>query len=95
MANEENGSNMEHLVGTMVRALVDDPKSVFVVGVKEHGCLAVHIEVAPADVGKLIGKHGRTARSLRTIVSAAGSRNKVRCEINIAGSGNRDGEAQG
>jgi predicted RNA-binding protein YlqC (UPF0109 family) len=92
---EYQSTGIVSLVDTMVRALVDAPQSVSVMGVRHGGCLAVNIVVAPADIGKLIGRQGRTARSLRTIVNNAAAIRRVRCEINIAGavSGEEAGEA--
>lgn len=71
------------LVREMVFALVDEPEQVNVTELQRDGCLVIDVMVAPNDVGKVIGKQGRTARSLRTILSAASMKAKVRCELNI------------
>lgn len=81
----KNSYSMVMLVGEMVRSLVDDPCAVQVDGKDEEGFVLVSVRVAPADVGKVIGRQGRTARSLRTIVAAAGMTSRVRCELNIEG----------
>lgn len=67
----------------MVLALVDDRRSVRVGGQQRNGCTVVHVRMADGDVGKVIGKQGRTARSLRTILAAASMKLRVRCELNI------------
>jgi predicted RNA-binding protein YlqC (UPF0109 family) len=77
--------SMVQLVREMVRALVDDQEGVRIRGQYGDGVIVVHVVVAASDIGKVIGKQGRTARSLRTIVSAAAMKNKVRCELNIDG----------
>lgn len=83
MTEELRGNAMVDLVRSMVVALVDEPESVVVDGQLRNGCMLVNVKVANGDAGKVIGKQGRTARSLRTIVDAAGVKNKVRCELNI------------
>ena len=62
---------MMNLVAEMARALVDHPDEVFVHYIIEKDSTALQLRVAPSDLGKVIGKQGRTARSMRTILSAA------------------------
>lgn len=85
MEKEQAGAEIVLLVGEMVRALVDDPESAGVLGRYDGGYVSIDVTVAAGDVGKVIGKQGRTVRSLRAIVAAASSRSKVRCELNIHG----------
>jgi predicted RNA-binding protein YlqC (UPF0109 family) len=54
----------------IARALVDKPDAVSVEIIAQEGGTALHLRVDPSDVGKIIGKQGRTARSLRTILGA-------------------------
>ena len=74
MANG-NGTNavpdMKVLMTEIARALVDEPEAVEVETVPEGEGTLLRLHVAPGDIGKVIGKQGRTARSLRTILSAA------------------------
>lgn len=58
------------LIGEIARSLVDKPESVSVKAEPHEGGTALRLRVEPSDVGKIIGKQGRTARSLRTILSA-------------------------
>jgi predicted RNA-binding protein YlqC (UPF0109 family) len=80
---DETCPAMVSLVREMVFALVDEPEQVSVTELQRDGCLVMDVVVAPGDVGKVIGKQGRTARSLRTILSAASMKAKIRCELNI------------
>jgi predicted RNA-binding protein YlqC (UPF0109 family) len=90
----ESGEEMMFsLVREMVTALVDETESVKIQGHTRDGLVTMHVTVARNDVGKLIGKMGRTARSMRTILAAAGMKAKVRCELNILEYGH--GEAKG
>ena len=59
------------LVLRIVEALVDDPEGVEMHSEELDGCTCIRIGVEAEDVGKLIGRSGRTARSIRTILSAA------------------------
>lgn len=59
------------LVLRMVEALVDDPQSVEMLSEELDGCTCFRLRVGRSDVGKLIGKQGRMARSIRTVLGAA------------------------
>ena len=66
-AGENNGvTNMVELIGDIARALVDLPDSVAVESFGEEDSTVIRLRVAPTDIGKVIGKQGRTARSMRT-----------------------------
>jgi uncharacterized protein len=75
--------NMIDLVTEMARALVDDPESVSVVASNDGDGTVLRLHVAASDVGKVIGKQGRTARSIRTILSAASMKMKHRFSLDI------------
>ena len=62
---------VEDLVREIAKALVDEPAAVEVESVGRDENTVLKLRVAPQDVGKVIGKQGRTARSLRTIIGAA------------------------
>jgi predicted RNA-binding protein YlqC (UPF0109 family) len=88
MTTQEQGrETMVSLVRGIVLALVDVPESVKVEGALENGCVVLDVLVGPTDAGKVIGKQGRTARSLRTILGAVSMKLKIRCELNIQNSG--------
>ena len=76
---------MAELVAYLARLLVDDPSAVRVESAEEDGALVLRLHVAPDDVGKVIGRHGRIARSLRTIVRAGGVRENRRVLLEIVG----------
>jgi predicted RNA-binding protein YlqC (UPF0109 family) len=74
---------MAELLAWLARQLVDDPDAVRVEQVEREDATILELYVAPEDRGKVIGRQGRLARSLRTIVraSAAGSRRRVILDI--------------
>jgi len=63
---------MEELIQTIAKALVDNPDQVDVREVEGQATTVIELRVAQSDLGKVIGKRGRTARAIRTILSAAG-----------------------
>jgi uncharacterized protein len=70
MTHEQMPDNMQELVTEIAKALVDDPNAVNVEAVEREESTVLRLRVAPGDVGKVIGKQGRTARSMRTILGA-------------------------
>lgn len=83
-AGEENGvASMVGLIGDVARALVDFPESVSVECFDEEDSTVLRLRVAPNDIGKVIGKQGRTARAMRTILSAASMKLKHRFALDI------------
>ena len=79
----EHGGDMRQLVEEMVKALVDAPDKVSVEAVEHSDGTVLNLRVAPEDLGKVIGKQGRTARSLRTIVGAASTKVRKRYSLEI------------
>lgn len=75
---------MKELVELMAKALVDRPDDVSVVEEEGDRSAILTLRVASEDVGKVIGRQGRTARSLRTIVAAAGSKRRRRVVLEIS-----------
>jgi hypothetical protein len=71
------------LVEQIAKSLVDAPDEVLVYQVEEDGETVIELEVAPDDMGKLIGKHGRTVRALRCLVNATGIRSQKRYALEI------------
>jgi uncharacterized protein len=73
------------LVEFLARSLVDDPDSVRVEREERDDALVLHLHVAEGDVGKVIGRQGRIARALRTVVRAGGAHEDRRIVLEIAG----------
>ena len=71
------------IVEYLARRLVDDPDAVEVAEVEREGAVVVQLSVAPDDVGKVIGRQGRIARALRTIVRASAARRDQRVLLEI------------
>ena len=83
-AGESDGvTSMIELIADIARALVDLPESVAVESFDEDESTVIRLRVAPNDIGKVIGKQGRTARSMRTILSAASMKLKHRFALDI------------
>jgi predicted RNA-binding protein YlqC (UPF0109 family) len=77
---------MAELLAELARRLVDEPDAVRVEQVEgEDGSLVLRLHVADADVGKVIGRQGRLARALRTIVRAGGPNAGRRLQLEIVG----------
>ena len=79
----EQGADARLLVENIARVLVDAPDKVSVEAVEHSDGTVLNLRVAPEDVGKVIGKQGRTVRSLRTIVGAAGIKQRRRYSLEI------------
>jgi uncharacterized protein len=76
---------LEELLAYLARQLVDEPDRVRVERhEREDGELLLELHVAPDDVGKVIGKQGRIARALRTVVKASAVRSGRRVHVEIA-----------
>lgn len=74
---------MKKLIETVARALVDSPESVEVTEVEGEQTTVVELRVAKEDLGKVIGKQGKTARAMRTILSAASMKVRKRATLEI------------
>ena len=74
----EDGGSMRELIEVVAKALVDFPDQVMVNVVEGQQTTVLELRVAPADLGKVIGKQGRTARAVRTILGAAGMKLRKR-----------------
>jgi hypothetical protein len=74
---------VDELVREIARALVDEPQSVDVQSVNRDENTVLRLRVAPQDVGKVIGKQGRTARSVRTILGAVSMKLHHRYTLDI------------
>ncbi len=74
---------MKELIEKMAKALVDMPDDVQVTAVDGERTTVFELRVATSDLGKVIGKQGKTARAMRTILSAAGTKIGKRCVLEI------------
>ncbi len=75
--------SMKELVETIAKALVDNPDQVKVTEIEGEKTSVIELSVAKEDLGKVIGKQGKTARAIRTILSAASSKLKKRAVLEI------------
>ncbi len=74
---------MKDLIELIAKALVDDPDQVRVNEVELERTLVIELSVAQEDLGKVIGKQGRTAKAIRTILSAASTKIRKRSVLEI------------
>jgi len=79
----DTGGDMRLLVEQIAQALVDAPEQVQVTAVPDADATVLELRVAQTDLGKVIGKQGRTAKSIRTILGAASMKLKKRYTLEI------------
>jgi predicted RNA-binding protein YlqC (UPF0109 family) len=82
-SSDDSVEKMSGLVADLARALVDKPEEVSVEAIHDGDGTLLRLHVAASDVGKVIGKQGRTARSIRTVLSAASMKLKRRFSLDI------------
>ena len=75
--------DMKLLIEDIAKSLVDKPEDVSVAEVEGERTTVYELRVATSDLGKVIGKQGKTARAIRTILSAAGTKLGKRCVLEI------------
>jgi len=74
---------MKDLITKIAQALVDRPEDVFVVEIEGSHSSVLELSVAKSDLGKVIGKHGRTAQAIRAVLSAASGKARKRYILEI------------
>lgn len=74
---------MKELVGVIAKALVDDPESVVVNEREEKKTTVLEVRVAESDMGKVIGKQGRIAKAIRSVVKAAAAKEDKKVIVDI------------
>ena len=74
---------MRELVELIAKALVDHPDEVVVTQEQEGKNIRIQLHVAPSDMGKVIGRQGRIAKAIRSVVKAAASRDDIRVDVDI------------
>lgn len=82
-------STAREVVEVVARALVDDPEAVRVTENDHRGMAVIELFVAPEDLGRVIGRQGRTASALRTLVAAAAEHAGVKATLEIREPGGR------
>jgi predicted RNA-binding protein YlqC (UPF0109 family) len=80
---ERSGARVAEIVEYLARRLVDEPNAVRVERVDREDATVLQLWVAPDDVGKVIGRQGRIARALRTVVRASAARDQRRMMLEI------------
>jgi len=73
----------KELVNYIARSLVDEPDEVEVNMIEGEKSTILELKVSPADIGKVIGKHGRIAKAIRTVLSAAATKTGKRVVLEI------------
>jgi uncharacterized protein len=79
----EQGSPLRAVVEVVVKTLVDHPDAVKVTESVRRGMTVVELSTAPGDMGKIIGRQGRTAAAIRTLVALTAERHGVRAQLDI------------
>ncbi|MCI9277650.1 KH domain-containing protein [bacterium D16-50] len=74
---------MKELVEIIAKALVDNPDEVVVSEKTEGRNMVIELHVAASDMGKVIGKQGRIAKAIRSVVKAASSKEKINIDVEI------------
>ena len=74
---------MKNLVELIARSLVDSPDEVVVTQTEQENAIVIELNVAPDDMGKVIGKQGRIAKAIRTVVRAASTGEEKRVIVEI------------
>jgi predicted RNA-binding protein YlqC (UPF0109 family) len=74
---------VKELIEFVAKSLVDEPDAVRTRSYDRGDQLIIELEVAPNDLGKVIGRQGRTARALRTLLAAAGQKSRRRTTLDI------------
>ena len=76
---------MKELVEVIAKSLVDFPDEVVVTETENDKTTILKLQVAQSDMGKVIGKQGRIAKAIRSVVKAAASRDKINVDVEIIG----------
>lgn len=74
---------MQELVAAIAKALVDNPEAVHVKEISGEQSVIIELKVAPEDMGKVIGRQGRIAKAIRTVVKAAATKENKRVVVEI------------
>jgi len=81
--NRAVGAIPQAVLEYLAKSIVDDPDSVVVEVEQGRSGLSLRLHVAPSDMGRVIGRRGRVAQAIRTVVRAAGAKEGVEAEVDI------------
>jgi predicted RNA-binding protein YlqC (UPF0109 family) len=81
--NRIEGATPRAVLEYLARSIVDDPDAVVIDVEEGRRATTLRLHVAPEDMGKVIGKRGRVAQAIRTVVRAAGARDQVSVDVDI------------
>jgi uncharacterized protein len=84
LGNEIPAPTATAVLEHVVRSIVDDPEAVRVEGQEGRNRVRLEVKVGPGDLGRVIGRRGRTAQSIRTLVRAAAARDGVEVDVDFA-----------
>ena len=76
-------SPLRAVIEVVVRALVDHPDAVKVIETERRGMSVLELKTAPGDMGKIIGRQGRTAAALRTLLAVTAEKHGTRAQLDI------------
>lgn len=82
-ANREEAPMASAVLTYLAQSLADEPDAVVVRSEERRGSVVLRLRVAPDDMGRVIGRRGRTAQAIRTLVGVAGARDDVRTVVDI------------
>lgn len=83
LSSGDGEDRMKELIEQIIKAMVDNPTAVEVREVQGEGTIVLELRVAKEDAGKVIGRKGRNAEAIRTILNAAGAKLKKKVELQI------------
>jgi uncharacterized protein len=83
LGNETSGGTPVGVLTYIAQSLSNEPNAVVVQAEERQGALRLRLHVAPEDMGRVIGRRGRTAQAIRTLVGAAGARDGVQTNVDI------------
>ena len=78
-----NGADLKSMLEALVRSFVSQPERVSVAESQRAGTVILELRVEPSDLGKVIGREGRTARALRALLALAGEKTNLRVQLQI------------
>lgn len=81
--NRIEGGLSRDLLAYLAESIVEDPDAVVIEPVESRGVTTLRLQVAPSDMGRVIGRRGRVAQAIRTVVRAAGARDGVEVSVDI------------
>jgi uncharacterized protein len=81
--NRSDNSTPVAVLSYIARSLADEPDAVVIETEKRRGSVVLRVHVAPEDMGRVIGRRGRTAQAIRTLVGAAGARDGTQVSVDI------------